>query len=106
MANKSENGSKPSQPQMPKPGGRGHGHGAGRFAPVEKPKDFTGTLKRIWGFFGTEKRNLWIIFAFVVITSAISLFVPYWIGRTVDTIAKDSIDLNLLHIMIFILAVV
>ncbi|QFK72417.1 ABC transporter ATP-binding protein [Pradoshia sp. D12] len=106
MANKSENGSKPSQPQMPKPGGRGHGHGAGRFAPVEKPKDFTGTLKRIWGFFGSEKRSLWIIFGFVVISSAISLFVPYWIGRTVDTIAMESVDLNLLHMMILILAVV
>ena len=106
MANKMDNGSKPSQVVMPKVGVKGHGHGAGRFAPVQKPKDFTGTLKRIWGFFGSEKKNLWIIFVFVVISSVISLFVPYWIGKTVDTIDTEPMDLTLLHIMILILAVV
>ena len=101
-----ENGNGSSQTAMPKNGGRGHGHGAGRFAPVQKPKDFTGTLKRIWGFFGSEKKSLWTIFMFVVISSVISLFVPYWIGKTVDTIAAEPINLNLLHIMVLILAIV
>ena len=101
-----ENGNGSSQAAMPKNGGRGHGHGVGRFAPVQKPKDFSGTLRRIWGFFGSEKRSLWTIFIFVVISSVISLFVPYWIGRTVDTIAAEPINLNLLHMMVLILAIV
>ena len=72
------------------PTGPPRGHGGARFAAVEKPKDFSGTLKRIWGYFGSEKRSLWIVLLFVVISAAVSLFVPYWIGRTVDSLESEA----------------
>lgn len=55
-----------------------------RGMPVEKPKDFKGTLRRLWGFFGNERKLLLIIFAFVLADSAMLLTVPYLIGRAVD----------------------
>ncbi|WP_455675076.1 ABC transporter ATP-binding protein [Pradoshia sp.] len=88
------------------PTGPPRGHGGARFAAVEKPKDFSGTLKRIWGFFGNEKRSLRIVLLFVMISAGISLFVPYWIGRTVDSLEWGQVDLSLLHWFVIILAVV
>lgn len=85
---------------------QGPGRGHGRFAPVEKPKDFKGTLKRIWGFFGTEKMKLWTVFIFVTASAVFSLFVPYWIGKTVDLLAKPEMDLNLLRIFALVLVAV
>ncbi len=88
------------------PTGPPRGHGGARFAAAEKPKDFIGTLKRIWGYFGSEKRSLWIVLLFVMISAGISLFVPYWIGRTVDTLEWRQVDLSLLHWLVIILAIV
>lgn len=67
----------------------GHGgfRGGMRNAPVEKPKDLKGTLRRLWTFFGGEKKLLILIFAFVVIDAFILLAVPYLIGRGVDLMA-------------------
>ena len=41
-----------------------------------------------------------------MISAGISLFVPYWIGRTVDTLEWRQVDLSLLHWLVIILAVV
>lgn len=58
-------------------------HGRMR-VPVEKPKDFKGTMLRLWKFFGREKRLLILILSLVVVDSSILLSVPYLTGRAVD----------------------
>ncbi|MFD1177741.1 ABC transporter ATP-binding protein [Paenibacillus puldeungensis] len=55
--------------------------------PVQKPRDFRGTMRRLWSFFGTEKKSLLLIFGFVVVDALLLLAVPYMIGRAVDDMA-------------------
>ena len=55
--------------------------------PVIKPKNFKGTLKRLWQYFGRERKVLSIIFAFIVIDSAVTLLAPYMIGKAVDAMS-------------------
>lgn len=56
-------------------------------APAEKPKNFLGSMKRLWKFFGREKRLLVVILALVTSDSAILLAAPYLTGRAVDYMA-------------------
>ena len=79
---------------------RGHG-GMSRMAPVVKPKDFKGTLKRLWKYFGKERSMLSIIFFLLLISAAIGLSVPYLIGKAIDSMSfgKAAVDYNLLRII-------
>lgn len=90
--------------RVPIPGFRG---GRRNMGPVERPKNFKDTLKRLWSYFGTERKTLMIIFLLVIIDSAVTLFGPYFIGRSVDAISlKGSrVDFNLLTIMILALTI-
>lgn len=76
---------KPVQ-NMPKISGRGFG--GRRTGPVEKPKNFKGTIKRLWQYFGKERKLLLIIFVFVIIDSLINLLAPFLIGRAVDAVSS------------------
>ena len=58
---------------MPFNGGRG---GRRNRAPVEKPKNFRKTLRRLWSYFGSERKTLITIFIFIIIDSAIVLIGP------------------------------
>lgn len=62
------------------------GHGM-RGMPVEKPKNFRGTMKRLWKFFGREGKLLRVVFLFIIADSALLLAVPYLTGRAVDDMA-------------------
>jgi len=87
---------------MGRPGG---GRGSRFQRPDVKLKNFKGTLKRLWGYFGREKKLLTIIFALIVIDSLVTLSVPYLIGKTVDAMSLGSkINFNLLEILIIVLA--
>lgn len=72
---------------------RRNGHRRTPGTPVEKPKNFKGTMKRLWGFFGHENKLLALILIFVMVDSAILLAVPYLIGRGVDFMSggKNSV---------------
>lgn len=87
--------------QMGRPGGGG----AARFrGPVVKPKNFQGTLKRLWSYFGKERKQLSFILIFILIDSVVTLSVPFLIGRAVDAMSLGSqVNFNLLEIMIIIL---
>lgn len=50
----------------------------------EKAKDVKHTLKRIWGLFMTERKNLIITFGLIMISGLIGLFVPFLIGKAID----------------------
>ncbi|TVY07297.1 ABC transporter ATP-binding protein [Paenibacillus cremeus] len=88
---------------MGRPGGPGGGFGRG--GPVVKPKNFKGTMKRIWQFIGKERKWLSLIFTFILIDSAITLSGPYLIGLAVDTMAHQdaSQSMDYLHLVIFAL---
>lgn len=106
MAGQSEQ--RPSQGQAPFiPGpGRPGGGGPGRLrGPVVKPKNFKGTLRRLWSYFGSERKVLSIVFSFIIVDAAITLLAPYLIGKAVDAmnLRKGSVDFPILEMMIFIL---
>lgn len=79
-------------------GGGGFRHGRG---PVIKPKNFKGTLKRLWSYFGKERKMLLVIFVFIVLDSILMLLSPYLIGRAVDAMAVKggTVDFPLLGMM-------
>lgn len=73
--------------QAMRPGGfarRGRG-------PVEKPRDFKGTMGRLWHFVGKERKHLWFIFLIVGIESLLILLGPYLIGVAVDAILDAKV---------------
>lgn len=83
---------KQDQGQTPGPGGRrergsgarqgGHGGGPGGIGrPVEKPKDFWGTLKRLLTFFGPRKVQLLTVFVLSVFSAAFGVFSPRIMGK-------------------------
>src|SRR4051794_34251683 len=87
----------PVQPPM-RPGGFG---GAQRRGLVVKPKNFKGTLKRLWEYFGRERKMLSVIFIFIVIDSALMLLAPFLIGKAIDAMDGNggTIDFNFLEVM-------
>ncbi|MEH7074534.1 ABC transporter ATP-binding protein [Neobacillus drentensis] len=80
--------------------------GAHRRGPVVKPKNFKGTLQRLWDYFGKERKMLTIIFLFIVADAALMLLAPYLIGKAIDAMRRNGggVDFGFLEIVIFILA--
>lgn len=87
--------------------GRPTGGAAARFrGQVVKPKDMKGTIKRLWSYFGKERKLLTLVFAFILIDSIIVLLAPFLIGRAVDAMSLgESVDFGLLHVMVFTLLI-
>jgi ATP-binding cassette subfamily B protein len=92
----------------------GSGAGPGRnfggrrgMAPVVKPKNFKGTIRRLWDNIGKEKTILVFILILILIDSGIGLSVPYIIGKSVDAMSKEfaSVNFNTLKIMVLSLLV-
>ncbi|WP_234123360.1 ABC transporter ATP-binding protein [Clostridium hydrogenum] len=75
--------------------------------PVEKPKNFKNTLKRLWSYFGDERKTIIIIFALIIIDSVVVLLGPYFIGRAIDAMSlkNGKVNFNLLTITIIALTV-
>ncbi|MEG0772157.1 ABC transporter ATP-binding protein [Clostridium sp.] len=94
---------------VPSPLNRGVGFGGRRpmGAPVVKPKNFKGTLLRLWKYFGGEQKLLFIIFIFIIISSGIGLSVPYLLGRAIDamSISGGTVDFRVLGIVVAILTI-
>jgi ATP-binding cassette, subfamily B, multidrug efflux pump len=80
-------------PIIPVPGRPGGGPGRLR-GPVVKPKNLKGTIKRLSSYFGKESKTLSIIFMLIVISSALTLLVPYLIGKAVDTMNLQQGEVN------------
>lgn len=78
-----------------------------RLGPVVKPKNFKGSIKRLWKYFGSERKLLLIIFFLVVISSLLTLLSPYLIGKSIDamTALNGKVDFTLLKITVIALAV-
>lgn len=99
--NNSHNAQKPMLPG--KPGGFGKHHKG----PVVKPKNFSGTLKRLWSYFGNEKQRLMLIFVFILIDALLILAGPYLIGMAIDAMGTTSgaVNFGLLKIVVIALFV-
>ena len=74
--------------------GRIRGGRNGNRGPVIKPKNFKGTMIRLWQYFGSERKLLIIIFAIIIVDSGIVLAVPYLIGRSIDAMTTNSKAVN------------
>lgn len=83
--------------------GRPGGHRG--MIPVVKPKNFKGTMSRLWYYFGGERKLLILIFLFVTFDSALGLAVPYLIGRSIDSMSLKGglVDFGILGIMVIAL---
>ncbi|WP_291570164.1 ABC transporter ATP-binding protein [Clostridium sp. UBA4548] len=92
---------------VPSPLNRGGGFGGRRpMGPVAKPKNFKGTLLRLWQYFGGEQKLLFIIFVFILFSSAIGLSVPYLLGRAIDAMSfSKGVDFHMLSIVVGILII-
>jgi len=95
----SENKNKPpiNNMNMPFAGNRG---GRRNMGPVEKPKNFKKTLKKLWSYLGAERKTFIIIFILIIIDSAVVLMGPYLIGRSIDAMSNGKVNFNLLSIMV------
>jgi ATP-binding cassette subfamily B protein len=85
-----------------KPGGRGNSRFRG---PVIRPKHFKDTMKRLWGYFVSERRALIGIGLTIALSGGIHIFIPYIVGKVIDTLSvkEGFIDLGLLQIILMIL---
>lgn len=92
MENKNKNDNKGNMPNI---AGVGVGKGGQRFmAPVQKPKNLRGTVRRLWAYMEHEKKFLLIVFGIVLIEAVIALIVPYLIGRAIDSMTSLNGKVN------------
>ncbi|WP_214630762.1 ABC transporter ATP-binding protein [Paenibacillus agaridevorans] len=90
----------PAIPGIGRPGAGGHGR-----KPV-KPKQMRATMLRLWRYFGSERKRLIVIFAFVIATSLLAVAAPYLIGSAIDAMSAaddGGVDFGLLEIILLVL---
>ncbi len=105
VKNQPSKGGSKSQALAIRPGGGGFGKHHRK--PVEKPKNLSATLKRLWFFVGQEKKLLSTVFFFILIDAVLSLVSPYLIGQSIDAMATESgvVNFGFLKIMVVVLLV-
>jgi ATP-binding cassette, subfamily B, multidrug efflux pump len=87
--------------------GRPGGHRG--MVPKIKPKNFKGTLLRLWKYFGSERKLLMLVLFFIIFDSGVLLSVPYLIGRSIDAMSikgkavNVNVDFGMLGIMVIAL---
>ncbi|MFF2479524.1 ABC transporter ATP-binding protein [Paenibacillus sp. NPDC058071] len=81
------------------------GRNAARRGPVQKPKHFWGTLRRLWGYLGEERKKWIAVFLFVCAGTAVTLTGPYLIGVAIDSMAggPGGVDFSLLQTVLIAL---
>ena len=72
------------------PGMGGHGRGAMRGKPVEKPKDLKGTLRRLWELTKGHRQGLGWILLLSAASSASAILSPLIIGRAVTAVDSGN----------------
>ena len=90
--------------KMPVMGNRPMG-GPARFAPAEKPKNAKGTLLRIIKIYMQFAKTIFITVALTILSSAISVFIPYFIGKSFNTleVTTKTVNTNLLIWLLLII---
>lgn len=97
----SENNKNVNMPGMgPRRGGRRN------MGPAEKPKNFKKTLKKLWSYFGKERKLLIIIFLIIIVDALVTLMVPYLIGKAIDDMSiNNRVNFKMLEIILIALIV-
>ena len=92
-------------PRQAQRGPAGISGGRGLIMPAKKAKDVKYTLKRLWDFFKSEKKQLIITFLFILISGLFGLLVPFLIGKAVDAIypGKYLVQFDKLRFIVLIL---
>jgi len=87
MSNIHDKNNKPAASQMPMRGGRGGGPGRGGMhgmgMPVEKPKDFKGTFKKLLNYLKPRKVRLILVFFLAALSTVFAIFSPKVMGRAI-----------------------
>lgn len=105
VKNQSQKEGTQSQGPDLRPGGGGFGKHHRK--PVEKPKNLSTTLKRLWSFVGQEKKLLMTVFLFILVDAALTLVSPYLIGQSIDAMATENgvVNFGFLKIIVIVLLV-
>lgn len=76
-----------------------------RGMPVEKPKNFKGTIRRLWSYFAAEQLGLILLFGLVVISAGIGLAIPYLIGLAIDGMSANvgEVNIGFLQVIVIVL---
>lgn len=74
---------KPNAMQAMRPGRRGP------IMQVEKPKDMKGTLKRLVGYIGRNRRTFFLLLTFTLLITATNLLAPSLQQRAIDAVEKN-----------------
>lgn len=69
----------------PRRGGRGHGHGMG---PVEKAKDFRGTIRKIIKYMGGYKIPVVFVMVFAACSTVFNVIGPKVLGKATNTLTE------------------
>ncbi|MDF3001764.1 MAG: transporter ATP-binding protein [Bacillota bacterium] len=72
-------------------GGRGGGPGGALGRPVEKAKDFKGSLKRLSFYLAPQKMRFFIVGILAVVSTVFSIFGPKVLGKATTKIADGVI---------------
>lgn len=72
-------------------GPMGHGGFGAMGRPVEKAKDFRGTLRRLLGYFRPEKTRLFLVLACAVVGSVFNIVGPKILGKATTRLFSDLI---------------
>ena len=84
-----------AQLKMPSFGGAGRGGGGhDRFLPGDKPRNTRGTLARVVAVYARSGRLIVLALALTVVSSLVSVAIPYVVGRAFDTFHIDPIRLD------------
>ncbi|MFD2333349.1 ABC transporter ATP-binding protein [Cohnella sp. GCM10020058] len=102
---------RPAAPAVPvrAPGGPsgagGSGAGPRGRGPVQKPKAFGATVRRLLSYLRTERRLLAIVFLFTLASAGAALLGPYLIGRAIDAMhGPGTVDFGALHVLLALMA--
>lgn len=95
-----------SKPEAKMPSiGRGPGGWNNRFAPTAKPKNAKGTLMRIIQIYMRWAKTIFLAMLLTIASTGISVAIPYYIGKTIDTFHIGSVDTNILISILLIIVV-
>ena len=75
-------------------GGMGHGPAGGMMMPVEKAKNFKGTLKRLVGYFAPQKLNFIAVGILAIVSTVFSIFGPMILGKATTKIAEGVMSVR------------
>lgn len=91
--------------KMPSMGMRPGGGGPNRFAPGAKPKNAKGTLMRIIKIYMRWAKTIFLAMLLTAFSSAVSVAIPYFIGKTFNTFRISTRTVDIKPLMWFLLII-